>query len=143
MAELMFKVPTEIDVKRDNRFVVEFPKEFGIESYFIQSIKKPSLVNGKWQNIEVSLFDPISPSMTEAVHSVMYFCKKNKLNFFSKKKCLFEIIIKGLDPTGVEVERWSVGIKEIVSIDFGSYDYAEDGIQSIRLEFKTSDCRLG
>ena len=41
------------------------------------------------------------------------------------------------------MERWIVGIKEIVSIDFGSYDYAEDGIQSIRLEFKTSDCRLG
>ncbi len=32
MAELMFKVPVEVEPKRDSRFIVEFPTEFNIES---------------------------------------------------------------------------------------------------------------
>lgn len=142
MAELMFNVPSKIDIKRDNRFIVEFPKEFGIESYFIQGTTKPMWINGEWQNIQIEFIDPIGPSMSVAIVSLMEFFKKNKPGFFSKKRSLFSINIKALDPTGVEVEKWTIGIEKLISVDFGSYHYGNDDIQKISLILKPSDCTL-
>ncbi len=142
MAELMFKVPVEVEPKRDSRFIVEFPTEFNIESWCIQGATKPLWVNGEWQNIEIELIDPIGPSMSVAIVSLMEFFKKNKPGLFSKKKSLFSINIKSLDPTGVEVEKWTIGIEKLISVDFGSFHYGSDDIQKISIILKPSDCIL-
>ncbi len=44
MPILMFRpVPIDQEPKLKNRFVLEFPTELGIESYLVQTSKKPSM----------------------------------------------------------------------------------------------------
>ena len=44
MAVMMFRpVPVDQEPKLKNRFVLEFPSEIGIESYLVQTVKRPSM----------------------------------------------------------------------------------------------------
>lgn len=142
MSTLLFKMPTEIEPKRDSRFSVEFPIELNIESYLVQSISKPKLVNGKWENITTTLLDVVHPSTSDTIFKLIDYCKKNKSGIFSKKKPLFTIKLKSLDATGFELEAWYINIEKLISVDFGNYDYGSNDIQKIKVVLKPLDCRL-
>ena len=80
MPILMFRpVPIDQEPKLKNRFVLEFPTELGIESYLVQTSKKPSMkiekitipymntqsyVAGKYyfEEMEITFIDVIGPS---------------------------------------------------------------------------------
>ncbi len=153
MAKLFRAIPIAQEPKRNNRFIVEFPEQFNIEPYVIQSTTKPRLtftqktfnlfniwkystVKSTWSNIEMTLFDPIGPSSSAAVVDLIKFCDVNQGD------TLFSFTIKALDPTGIEVETWTIDVDSLVSVDFGSYDYSKDGLQKITMILKPSDCRL-
>ena len=142
MAELFRPIPLHYQPKIDNLFIVEFPEYFNMPPYFIQGVTKPKLEKGKWSNITVETLDPIYPSMTSSVVDLIHFCELNKPSFFSKKRNLFSFSIKALDPTGLEVEEWIIDVKQLVSVDFGDFSYADKEFQKIKLIFKPSDCRL-
>jgi hypothetical protein len=142
MPDMFHKLPPpEMEPKRYNRFKVEFPELFRIPPYFIQSAKKPSWVNGKWQNMDITLIDPIGPSMTEAVMDLIEYCDLMKGGLFSKKP-IFSYSIIALDATGVEVEKWIIDVKELLSVDFGDYSYGSGEIQKISIWFKPLKCTL-
>ena len=79
----MFRpVPVEQEPKRNNRFVLEFPTELGIESFLVQTSGKPTIeineteipymntftyVAGKykWAPIDIEFIDVIGPSTTQ------------------------------------------------------------------------------
>ena len=153
MATLLFKTPVPVQPKMDNRFIVEFPEQFNIEPWVFQSITKPritlkektfnffniwkySTVKSTWSNIEMTMLDPIGPSSSAAIKDLIEFCDVNQGD------TLFSFTIKALDPTGIEVETWTIDVESLVSVDFGSYDYSKDGIQKITMILKPSDCRL-
>jgi hypothetical protein len=148
MAKLFRPLPNEYMPKIDNLFVVEFPEHFNMPPYFIQSATKPRLINrkwwrgNKWENIEIRTLDPIGPSMTSAVVEFIDYCELNKPGLFSKNRELFEFTIKALDPTGVEVEKWVIGVKNLISVDFGKFDYTSKELQVIKILLEPSYCIL-
>lgn len=144
MAEKMhtkFPVGIEYEPKLDYRFLVEFPEEFNLESFMVQKITNPNLREDKWDNIEITLLDLISPSTSRAVMNMVDICSKVKSGLFSKKT-LFILHIKALDPTGVEVEEWSCDIEKILLVDFGSFSHSGDDLKLIKIVLKPSNCRL-
>lgn len=148
MADMIIKLPSQYEPKVSNRFIVEFPEHFNMPPYFIQSVTKPRLINrkwwmgNKWENIEIKTLDPIGPSMTSAVVEFIDFCELNKPSLFSKNRELFEFTIKALDPTGIEVEKWVIGVKKLISVDFGKFDYENKDLQVIKILLKPSYCIL-
>jgi hypothetical protein len=160
MAELLRGVPFDYEPKRNNRFVAEFADELGIETWKVQSFKRPSLninpveipfinetqyVAGryKWSSLEISFLDPIGPSTSiqlmewvrlhvESLTGRMGYAAGYKKN----------ILLKQLDPTGVEVEKWLLEQCQITDIDFGQNDMGDDELTMISLTIQPWRCIL-
>lgn len=129
---------TAYEPKRSSRFLVEFPERFDIQSCSIQKINKPKFTDGKYENIRVDFIDPIGPSTSQRLFEMVNFLKTNK----SDNKKLFEVKIKSLDPTGLEIEEWVVFVEKVLTINFGELDYSDDEIQKPFLILKPFDCVL-
>jgi hypothetical protein len=129
---------TQYEPKRNNRFLVEFPEQFNVQQWSIQKINKPKFSDGKWENIKIEFIDPIAPSTSQSLFKIVEFLKTN----VKDSKTLFDIKIKSLDPTGVEVEEWIVNVEKVLTISFGELDYGDDKIQQPYLILKPLDCIL-
>jgi hypothetical protein len=151
MAQLLFKTP-EYDPKRAYNFAVEFPSEFNINPETVKSINKPTVTLKKreinilnlfrfsrikpvWGNIQITFSDPIYPSTSEALLNLVELCEKKRGNKFTFK-------IKSTDHAGTEVESWTIDVKNIVSVEFGKYDYSSKDVQNLKLVLKPSNCIL-
>jgi hypothetical protein len=118
--------------KFTDRFVFYFPEEFDIPPQFVHSLQRPSvsLKNGlmDWGDIEVSLTDPINPSMARIINDL--FMVDNGY-VFSR----FNFKLQMLGPIGDTVEQWNItGV--ISQIDFGNLSYSEHDIANIKLTIK-------
>ena len=129
---------TQYEPKRNNRFLVEFPEQFNVQQWSIQKINKPKFSDGEWENIKIEFVDPIAPSTSQSLFKIVEFLKTN----VNDSKTLFDIKIKSLDPTGVEVEEWIVNVEKVLTISFGELDYGDDKIQQPYLILKPLDCIL-
>ena len=146
MADMFRPVPIEQEPKRKNRFVLEFPTELGIESFLVQTSGKPSIninktaipfmnsesyVAGRavWQEIEVSFLDVIGPSTTQKIMEwvrLHFESATGRMGYaIGYKK---NLVLKALDPTGVEVEKWTLIGSQIVNAKFDGYDHGSDDI---------------
>ena len=161
MAVPMFlPVPIEQEPKKMNRFVLEFPTELGIESFLVQSVTKPKIdiaqvetpyLNGfvysqgkvKYGTIEIKFLDVIGPSTTQKCMewlSLAWEPSTNRSGYqIGSKKSL---VLKALDPTGVEVEKWTLVACQIVTVDMGSYDMASDDISTVTVTVQPQQCLL-
>jgi hypothetical protein len=52
------------------------------------------------------------------------------------------ILLKAVDPTGVEVEKWTLEQCMITAIDFGENSYEEDGLTTVQLTLQPWRCIL-
>lgn len=130
---------TQYEPKKNNRFLVEFPEQFNVQQWGgVQKINKPKFSDGKWENIKIEFIDPITPSTSQSLFKIVEFLKTN----VNDSKTLFDVKIKSLDPTGVEVEEWVVNVEKVLTIDFGELDYSDDKIQQPYLILKPLDCIL-
>jgi hypothetical protein len=128
------------ELKKTNRFLVEFPEQFNIETWAVQKINKPKYTNGVWEDIKIEFIDPIGPSTSQCLFEIVNFLKRN-VNDSNDKK-LFDIKIKSLDPTGVDVEKWVVNVEKVLTINFGELDYDSDKTQQPCLILKPLNCIL-
>jgi len=126
--------------KRQNRFYVKFPEEINIESWFIQKINKPKyhITENKWENIQVTFLDPIGSSTSQRIHELI----KNQFFINKETKPIFIFDIIAVDPTGLDVEDWEIGVEEVLYIDFGNLDYSIDEISEISMWVKPQYCTL-
>ena len=139
-----FELPAQLEPKRNNRFIVEFPKEFDIESWMANKVSKPKYyidtskkdANGIWHDIKISFIDPIEPSTSERLFKLIDIFKNKKEGEF------FAIKIKTVDPVGEEVEMWVIKAEELLSIDFGELDYNDNSIQTPSIIIKPNSCYL-
>lgn len=157
----MFRpVPIEQEPKLKNRFTLEFPNELAIESYKVQTVKKPSLkinpveikymntstwVSGRavWDSMEITFIDSIGPSTTQKIMEWV------RLHFESAtgrsgyavgyKK---NLVLKALDGPGVEVEKWTLIGCMITDASFDSYDYGDDGLTMPSITVQPDRCIL-
>lgn len=157
----MFRpVPVEQEPKRKNRFVLEFPTELGIESYLVQTSGKPSLeitpveipymntstwVSGryKWGTLDVEFIDVIGPSTTQKVMEWVRLHAESatgRMGYaIGYKK---NLVLKALDPTGVEVEKWTLIGCLITNASFDDYDYSADDVAKVKITIQPDRCLL-
>jgi hypothetical protein len=134
--------------KLGNRFIMEIN---GIESYIIKTASRPTFtseiveldhinvkrkIKGKstWDDITISLYDPIVPSGAQQVmewirSSHESLTGRDGYAAFYKKDINFFL----LGPVGDKIEQWTLKGAFITSANFGELDWAANDPLSIEL----------
>jgi hypothetical protein len=134
-SEIMF---TPFEPKTKNRFIMYIE---GIPAFTIKAMNRPQIqfdevvlehinvkryVKGKgaWQPLEITLYDPIVPSASQAVmewvrqHHESVTGRQGYSDFYKK-----DITFNLLGPVGDVVEEWTLKGAFIQSANFGDLDY--------------------
>ena len=134
-SEIMF---TPFEPKTQNRFIMYIE---GIPAFTIKAMARPTIqfdevvlehinvkryVKGKgaWQPLEITLYDPIVPSASQAVmewvreHHESVTGRQGYSDFYKK-----DITFNLLGPGGDIVEEWTLKGTFIQSANFGTMDY--------------------
>jgi len=124
MADLLMKMPIPYEPKRENRFILRFPDELGINEWFVETAARPKLTIGttkidflntstyvagrfEWNTISVKFRDPIGPSAAQALMEWVRLCTETvtgRMGYAAGYKK--PVYLEMLDPTGVAVEKW-------------------------------------
>ena len=160
MADLLMKMPVPYEPKRQNRFIMRFPSSLGINEWFVESAKRPSIkVNStpipflntstyvagrfEWNEIGVKLRDPIGPSASQAIMEWIRLCAESvngRMGYAAGYKK--NVDLEMLDPTGVVVEKWILEGCFMTSADFGSLGYSADALADISINLRMDRCIL-
>jgi hypothetical protein len=160
MAQMFRPVPVEQEPKRKNRFTLEFPTELGIESVLVQTSGKPKVsINSvainymntvryvagiyKFETIDIEFIDVIGPSTSQKIWewlSLHIEPATGKMGYAVGYKK--NLVLKGVDPLGVDIEKWNLLGCFITSADFESYDYASDDIMKCKITIQPDVCLL-
>lgn len=131
---------TAFEPKTANRFIMYLD---GLPSYMIKGVTRPNLnidpvtidhINIKrklrggkaeWQDISVTLYDPVVPSAAQAAMEWIRLSHesvtgRNGYADFYKK----DITINLLGPVGDKVEEWTIKGAFVTAVDFGSLDWS-------------------
>ena len=158
--EMIRGIPFEYEPKRVNRFFAEFSPDSGIEVWKVQKFKRPSMkinsvpipfmneqnyVAGRytWDSISITFLDPIGPSTSQQLMEWVRLHAESltgRMGYAAGYKK--NITLKSLDPSGVEVEKWSLEQCMITGIDFGENDYGSDELTNVTLELQPWKCIL-
>ena len=137
--EIMY---TAYEPKVANRFIMYIE---GIPAYIIKAASRPSIDQGelildhinverklkgksRWQDITVTLYDPVVPSGAQAVmewvrlHHESVTGRDGYSDMYKK-----EVTINVLGPVGDKVEEWTLKGAFITGATFGDLSYEEDG----------------
>ena len=160
MADMFRPIPIDQEPKLQNRFTLEFPSELGIQSYLVQTAKKPTIeLNAveipymntstwtmgryKFGTIDVEFIDPIGPSTTQKIFEWINLQAEpatGRVGYaLGYKK---NLVLKALDGPGVDVEKWTLIGCMITSVDYGTYDYATDDFQRVKITLQPDRCIL-
>ena len=148
-SEIMF---TPFEPKVKNRFIMYIE---GIPAYLIKAANRPSITfeqieldhintkryvkgKGTWDELEITLYDPIVPSGAQAVMEWVRLHKesvtgRDGYSDFYKKDITFNV----LGPVGDKVEEWTLKGAFIGSANFGdmSWDSNEPADISLTLRY--------
>ena len=135
-SEIMF---TPFEPKTKNRYIMYIE---GIPAYLIKTANRPSIAfetieldhinvkrylkgKGSWEELEVSLYDPIVPSGAQAVMEWVRLghesvTGRDGYSDFYKK----DITINVLGPVGDKVEEWTLKGAFIVNANFNDLDWS-------------------
>jgi hypothetical protein len=158
--DMIRAIPIDYEPKRVNRFFAEFASELGIEVWKVQKFKRPSMkinsvqidymnernyVAGRynWDEMTIDFLDPIGPSSSQQLMEWVRLHAESltgRMGYAAGYKK--NIVLKALDPTGIEVEKWFLEQCMITSIDFGDNDYSSDDLAKITLTIQPWRCIL-
>jgi hypothetical protein len=139
---------TNFEPKMKNRFIMEID---GIPSYLIKTANRPSIqfekvtldhINvkrqlkgkGEWQDIEITLYDPIVPSGAVAVMEWVRLSHESitgrdgYADFYKK-----DVQIYMLGPVGDKIEQFTLKGAFITSANFNDLDWASNDPSDISL----------
>jgi hypothetical protein len=139
---------TNFEPKMKNRFIMEID---GIQSYLIKTANRPSIqfekvtldhINvkrqlkgkGEWQDIEITLFDPIVPSGAQQVMEWIRLSHESitgrdgYADFYKK-----DVDIYMLGPVGDKIENWKIKGAFIQSANFGDVAWDSNDVSDITL----------
>lgn len=160
MAELVRGIPLDYEPLRENRFFVEFPDDLGIEVWKVQEIKRPVVTinsveipfinetnyvagKAKWSEMEIKFIDTIGPSTsTQLMEWVRLHFESltGRMGYAAGYKK--NLLVKALDPTGLEVQKWFIEQAMITSADFGNNSMDSDALQMITVTIQPYRCVL-
>lgn len=133
------KYQTHFEFKSNQRFILRFPEEFGLNEFMVKSTSRPKMSmmeNGypirrlEWEDIEIIFHDLITPSTSQRMIEIIENQRHN-----------FTYSLQMLGPVGDVVEQWDI-IGFISSIDFGVLDYSSNNLAEIKMTFKPNQCVL-
>ena len=152
--EIMF---TAFEPKVTNRFIMYID---GIPSYMVKSVTSPSFTDGvikldhintyrklrgkrEWQNMTLSLYDPITPSGAQAVMEwarLGYESVTGRAGYsdFYKK----DVTLNVLGPVGDIIGEWVIKGAFVQSSNFGQYNWSTDEAISVELTIAMDYCVL-
>ena len=160
MADLLLKMPNTYEPLRKNRFVFRFPSDLGIQSWTVESGKRPSLnqnateiqflntstwVLGRytWQEMQLTFRDPIGPSTSQAL---MEWVRLGSESVTGRQGYAVaykrDLILEMCDPTGTSISQWIIKEAMITSAKFSELDYSGDDLATIDLTIKPYYCIL-
>ena len=160
MADLLMKMPIPYEPKRANRFILRFPSTLGINEWFVETAKRPSVkinsvaipflntstyVAGRfeWNEINVTFRDPIGPSASQALMEWVRLCAESvtgRMGYAAGYKK--NIDLEMLDPTGVVVEKWILEGTFLQDVNFDTLAYNSDQLASITAVLRMDRCIL-
>jgi len=152
--EIMF---TAFEPKVANRFIMYID---GIPSYMVKSVSSPSFTDGvikldhintyrkirgkrEWQNMTLSLYDPITPSGAQAVMEwarLGYESVTGRAGYsdFYKK----DVTLNVLGPVGDIVGEWIIKGAFVVTSNFGQYNWSTEDAINVELQLAMDYCVL-
>ena len=152
--ELMY---TAFEPKVQNRFIMYID---GIPTYMIKKASSPNVqftdvkldhinvyrkLKGKaeWQDMSLSLYDPIAPSGAQAVMEWIRLSHesitgRDGYSDFYKKNVTLNI----LGPVGDIVGEWVIRGAYVKSANFGEYDWSNDQYITIEMTIAMDYCEL-
>lgn len=139
---------TNFEPKMKNRYILEID---GIASYLIKTANRPTIqfekvtldhINvkrqlkgkGEWQDINITLFDPIVPSGAQQVMEWVRLSHESLTgrdgyaDFYKK-----DLQIYMLGPVGDKIEQWTLKGAFITTANFGDLDWSSNDPASIEL----------
>ena len=148
---------TAFEPKQQNRFILYMD---GIPAYIIKGVNAVTLTQdtvvlnhinvqrfvkgkSKWGEIQMTLFDPITPSGAQAVmewvrlHHESVTGRDGYLEFYKK-----DLTLNVLGPVGDKVEEWIIKGAQITQATFGDMAWADDAQVEITLEIQPDYCVL-
>lgn len=154
MSDLLLKMPLNYEPLRKNRWLLRFPADLGIQEWWLESAKRPSIEQGeteiqflntstwvvgryKWSDIQVKLRDPIGPSASQAVmewirlHSESVTGRQGYAAGYKR-----DVELEMLDPTGVVVSKWILKNTMCTKADFGDLQYSSDDLATIDITLR-------
>jgi hypothetical protein len=160
MSDLLIKAPIEYEPLRKNRFLLRFPSDLGIQEWWVSNAARPNIsmteteipflntstwVVGRylWDQINVTLRDPIGPSASQAVMEWIRLASESSTGrqgyAVSYKR---DLVLEMLDPTGTAVSQWIIKNAMPVSVNFGDLAYDDDGLATIEMTIRPDYCIL-
>jgi hypothetical protein len=129
-------IPRAIEPIMQNRFLLTFPPEFGIASYYIREVGGLSFTiqnnQRTWNDLEVSMFDPVNPSLSQRLMNLV-----NGDNVYQR----FQMILQKLGPIGEVVCQYQIygGVR---NIHFGFLSYESSDLSSLTLTIRIDHAEL-
>jgi hypothetical protein len=149
MSDVLSQIPLKYEPLRNNRFIVKFPSELGLQSWWVSASGMPSInqnsveipwlststyVAGRytWEKIDITFKNLIGPSSAQAIMEWVRLVSESgtgRQGYAAGYKK--DVIIEMLDPTDVCVQKWVLKNAFPTTVSFGSAKYDDDGISEI------------
>ena len=160
MSDLLLKMPVEYEKKKKNRFLIRFPSDLGINEWWVSTASRPTITQTEteipflntsswvvgryiWEQINVTLRDPIGPSASQAVmewvrlHSESVTGRQGYAVAYKR-----DLVLQMLDPTGAAISEWIIKEAMITTAKFSELDYSGDDLATIDITLKPFYCIL-
>ena len=160
MSDLLIKMPLQYEPLRNNRWVMRFPSDLGIQEWTLVSASRPRLSQNEteiqflntstwvvgrytWDAIDVVLRDPIAPSTSQAVmewvrlHSESVTGRQGYAAGYKR-----DIELDMLDPTGVVVQKWILHNTFVTNMNGGELSYTNDDLATVTITLRMDYCVL-
>lgn len=158
--DLLIKSPIEYEPLRNNRFLLRFPSDLGIQEWWVQDCGRPSLKQGntkieflntsnyvlgryEWDPITINLREPIGPSATQAVMEWVRLGTESVTGrqgyAVSYKR---DLILEQLDPTGTAVSQWIIKNAMLTDVKFSDLKYSDDQLSTVTITIQPQYCIL-
>ena len=161
MADLLLNAPIQYEPLRQNRFLLRFPSDLGIQEWWVSTASRPQITISKterpflntktyvagpyfWNPINITLRDPIGPSASQAMMEwVRLHAESVTGRMGYAASYMRDCVLEMLDPTGVTVSKWIM--KNCMldnTVNFGSLNYGSGELVDIAFSIQPQYCVL-
>jgi hypothetical protein len=161
MSNLLLQAPIQSEPLKQNRFILRFPSDLGIQAWWVSTANRPKIniskvaipflntefyVAGRytWQPLAITFRDPIGPSASQAIMEWIRLHAESltgRMGYAAGYMRNLELDM--LDPNGVTVSKWIlVNCMVADNTDFGQLNYGTDNLAEITLNIQPQYCIL-